>query len=123
MMRLIRPLTMIATFSETEVATPIFCSMTRMAISLSSPSRTSISSTWATITGARPSVGSSMMRRSRIGDERATDRQHLLLAAGELAAAVVLALGQPRESLVDALDRPRAALTGGDHAQVLVDRQ
>ena len=64
MMRLIRPLTMIATFSETEVATPIFCSITRMAMSLSAPSRTSISSTWATITGARPSVGSSMMRSS-----------------------------------------------------------
>ena len=63
MMRLIRPLTMMATFSETVVATPMFCSMTRIAMSLSSPRRTSISSTCATMTGARPSVGSSMMRR------------------------------------------------------------
>ena len=45
----------------------------------------------------------------RIGQQRARDRQHLLLAAGELAAAIVLALGQARERVVDALDRPRAA--------------
>ena len=48
-------------------------------------------------------------QEARIGQQRARDRQHLLLAAGELAAAVGLALGEPRESLVDALDRPGAA--------------
>ena len=63
MMRLIRPLTMIATFFETAVATPIFCSITSTDMSPSSPRRTSISSTWATMTGASPSVGSSMMSR------------------------------------------------------------
>src|SRR6266851_3435283 len=31
-----------------------------------------------------------------IGHQRAADRQHLLLAAGELVAAVPLALGEPR---------------------------
>jgi hypothetical protein len=30
----------------------------------------------------------------RIGQQRARDRQHLLFAAGELAAAMVLALGK-----------------------------
>ena len=58
-----------------------------------------------------------------IGHERAPDRQHLLLAAGKLAAAVALALGQSREGVVNALDRPGARLTGRNHAQVLVDRQ
>ncbi len=62
MIRLMRPLTMMATRSETAVATPIFCSMTRMAISSSWLSVTSMRSTWATIIGARPSVGSSMTR-------------------------------------------------------------
>ena len=37
------------------------------------------------------------------------DREHLLLAAGELPAAIGLALGQAREGRVDALDRPGAA--------------
>ena len=61
--RLMRPLTMMATFSDTAQATPMFCSITSTAISPSSARRTSISSTWLTITGARPSVGSSMTSR------------------------------------------------------------
>ena len=64
MIRLMRPLTMIATFLEIAVATPIFCSITSTEMSPSSPRRTSISSTCATMTGASPSVGSSMTRRS-----------------------------------------------------------
>src|SRR5262249_2834702 len=44
----------------------------------------------------------------RIEQQRAGDRQHLLLAAGELAALVRLALREAREELVDARDRPRA---------------
>ena len=60
-------------------------------------------------------------QEARIGDQRARDRQHLLLAAGELAAAIVLALGQARECVVDALDRPRAAPHARGHAQMLVD--
>jgi hypothetical protein len=54
---------MMATFFETAVATPMFCSMTSTAMSPSSPRRTSMSSTWATMTGASPSVGSSMISR------------------------------------------------------------
>src|SRR5450759_5889633 len=45
----------------------------------------------------------------RIEQERASNRQHLLLAAGELAPATELALGQARKQLVDSRDRPRAA--------------
>ena len=51
-------------------------------------------------------------QETRIGHQRPRDRQHLLLAAGKLAAAVVSPLGQAREGVVDALDRPGAALAG-----------
>ena len=43
-----------------------------------------------------------------IEQQRAGDRQHFLLAAGKLTAAIELALGEAREQLVDALDGPRA---------------
>ena len=60
-------------------------------------------------------------QEARIGHQRARDRQHLLLAAGELASAIVLALGEAREGVVDALDRPRATAHARGHAQMLVD--
>ena len=44
----------------------------------------------------------------RIERQRAADRQHLLLAAGELVAEIVAALLQPRKHLVD-LCRPSTA--------------
>ncbi len=59
----------------------------------------------------------------RIGHQRTRNRQHLLLAAGELATAIVLALGEARECVVDALDGPGAAPHARDHAQVLVDSE
>ena len=59
----------------------------------------------------------------RIGEQRAGDRQHLLLAAGELAAAMILALGQSRKGLVDALDRPRPAPQARGKLQMLVDAE
>ena len=57
-----------------------------------------------------------------VEEQRAPDGEHLLLAAGELRAADLLALGQAREELVDLGDRP-APVAGADHAQVLVGRQ
>src|ERR1700722_17610947 len=62
MMRLTRPLTMIATRSETAVATPIFCSTTSTYRSSSLARRIRRSRTCATMTGSRPSVGSSITR-------------------------------------------------------------
>ena len=61
----------------------------------------------------------------RVRQQRAADREHLLLSTGELRAAVLAALGEPREELVDALDRPApgAASAPGDHPQVLVHRE
>src|SRR5213592_4295891 len=44
----------------------------------------------------------------RVEDERARDREHLLLAARQLVAEVGLSLLEAREHLVDAARRPRA---------------
>ena len=63
MTRWMRPFTMIAVLSDTAVATPMFCSITSTEISSSSPIRISMSSTCCTITGASPSVGSSITSR------------------------------------------------------------
>ena len=50
------------------------------------------------------------------------DREHLLLAARELRAAVPLALREAREEVVHAVDRPALPSAAiADHAQVLVD--
>ena len=59
----------------------------------------------------------------RIRHQRARNREHLLLAAGELRAAVVSALSQAGEGVVDALGGPGATLARLRHSQVLVDRQ
>src|SRR4051794_22847132 len=59
----------------------------------------------------------------RIGQQRARDREHLLLAAGELAAAVFLAFGKPGKRLVDALDGPWAAPHPGSEFEMLVDAE
>src|ERR1700694_1311619 len=58
---------------------------------------------------------------SWIERERAADRQHLLLAAGELVAEIVAALLQPRKHLVDLRHRPRSRLRHRGH--VLFHRQ
>jgi hypothetical protein len=62
-------------------------------------------------------------QQMRIGEQRARDREHLLLAAGELAAAMVLALGETREGVVDALDGPGAGSHAAGEAQMLVDAE
>ena len=61
-------------------------------------------------------------QQARIGEQRARDREHLLLAAGELPAAIVAcarrAAGRCRRCARWSRRRLRAL---GDHAQVLVD--
>ena len=61
----------------------------------------------------------------RIRDERTSDREHLLLAARELCAAVPLPFTEPREEVVDALARPLAVAVrrrpSASDSQVLVD--
>ena len=51
------------------------------------------------MTGARPSVGSSRIRILRLHHQRATDREHLLLAAGQRLRHLALAFLQDREQL------------------------
>ena len=61
--------------------------------------------------------------KTRIRQQRAGNRQHLLLAARKLTAAVGFALGQAREGLIDALDVPRTGAAVRDNAQMFVDAQ
>jgi hypothetical protein len=65
-------------------------------------------------------------QQARVGDEGATDRQHLLLAAGKLVAEVSRPLPEAREQAVDPGRGPRLALPaaiGEKSQQMLVDRQ
>ena len=55
-----RPFTITATVSATSMATPMFCSISSTEISPSAARCFSMSATCWTITGARPSVGSSI---------------------------------------------------------------
>jgi hypothetical protein len=62
--------------------------------------------------------------QARVEQQRPRDSEHLLLAAGKLGTAVLLALGEARERLVDALDGPRVRLCSrAAQPQVLVHRQ
>src|SRR5580700_933631 len=54
-----------------------------------------------------------------IEQERASDREHFLLASGELASAIFLAFGKPREERVDSLDRPRSLVLAW-HLEILL---
>ena len=45
---------------------------------------------------------------ARIEHQRAADREHLLLAAGELIAEIAPPLGEPREQRVDLVGGPAA---------------
>ena len=56
-----------------------------------------ISNTCSTIFGASPSDGSSNIISFGLRHERAADRQHLLLAAGERARHLAAPLRQPRK--------------------------
>ena len=62
-------------------------------------------------------------KEPRVGQQRPRDRQHLLLAAGQLPAAVRFALSQARERRVDPIDGPRALAPPVHEPQVFVDRQ
>ena len=66
-------------------------------------------------------------QHARAGHQRAADREHLLLAAGEQAGGLAGALGENREQLVDpaagALARRLVACRQASGAEVLRDRQ
>ena len=87
----------------------------------------SASKTTSTIVGARPSEGSSRSRTDGPGDERARDRELLLLAAREHACRPRPVLRHDREQLLDPpavlLDAVAAVAADEPEAQVLLDRQ
>ena len=102
-----RPLTITPMRSATSIATPRFCSISSTAISPSAASSRSACATCSTITGARPSVGSSITSSRGFEQQRAADRQHLLLAARQLRAAVA-ACARPGAGTSRRRGRPRA---------------
>ena len=59
-----------------------------------------------------------------VGDQSARRREHLLLAAGELAAELAQAPAEVREEVDDALEVPARVLASArDHLQVLAHRE
>ena len=63
-----------------------------------------ISKIFSTKIGASPIDGSSSMSSFGSRHQRPPDRAHLLLAAGQRARLLVLALGEPREEREDAVE-------------------
>src|SRR5712671_4098060 len=61
-------------------------------------------------------------QQPRVQQQRASDRQHLLFAAGKLPAAIEFALLEAGKQLVDPLDRPWTA-TLERNFQVLLDAE
>ena len=61
-------------------------------------------------------------QQSRIQQQCAPDRQHLLLAAGELPSTIELALLEAGKQLVDSLDGPRPAAFER-HLEVFLDAE
>ena len=96
---------MIATRSASATATCRFCSTT---IADSPPSRRPAIVSVIQVDDARrePLGGLVEEEDARVGEQRAADRDHLLLAARELVAAVPAPLLQAREQLVDGVERP-----------------
>ena len=123
----IRPATITSWRLATLVATARFCSIRMIASPASSSQRKTLDEVLDD-RGREPLGGLVHDQQQRVREQRAADREHLLLAARELRAAVLLALGEPREQAVDRVDRPVAAVArlvarGADHAQVLVDAE
>ena len=99
-----RPLTITPMRSATSIATPRFCSISSTAISPPLPS--CAQRLHHLLDDHRRQAFGRLVhhQQARLEQQRAADRQHLLLAARQLRAAVALALGQAREHRVDALD-------------------
>ena len=81
------------------------------------------SSTCSTITGARPSVGSSMIRRCGLSSSAREIASICCSPPESWLPRLCLPLGQPRESVVDARDRPWRRGVAGGEPQMLVDGQ
>ena len=87
------------------------------------------SSSCSTTAGASPSDSSSIMQQARLHEQRLAEPDHLLLAAGQVAGALVEALAQDREERRAPRRDARvtyssvAAVEPRGSTQVLLDRQ
>ncbi len=101
MIRLTRPLIMIATFSATAVATPMFCSTTKHTdFALLAESDQNLLDLLHN--HRRESFGRLVHNeKARVEKQRARNGEHLLLAAGELIATIGAPFCEARECLVD----------------------
>ena len=116
MTRLIRPLTMIATSSAMAVATPMFCSMRRMATSPSAARDESSSSSWATMRGRAPRSARRAPAAAGPGGGRARWRASAARrprAARPRCAAARQAAGTRRTPAPRSTSRPRARRGAG----------
>ena len=92
----ISPFSMKYAVSATVRATFTDCS-TRMIVVPRSRIAVTISNSCSTIVGASPSDSSSIISRSRLGDEGLRQREHLLLAARQIAGRLIPTFSQHRE--------------------------
>ena len=97
--------------SASVMATFTDCSTSTTVVPPSWMARTMPSSCSTTI-GARPRLSSSIMQQLGPGDERLPEREHLLLAAGQVAGSLVPALAQHREELEHLLGRASRTYSG-----------
>ena len=109
-MRLMRPLTMMATFSATSVGdADVLLDDEDVHLAVLRQRWTSISSTCATMTGARPSVGSSMTRSRGLSSSAREIATICCSPPDSCEPALDLRSARRGKVVVDAIDGPGAA--------------
>ena len=75
--------------------------------------------------GRKPEARLVEHQQTRLAHQRAAERQHLPLAAGQRAGRLPPPLGEPRKQRIDALEQRAEARAvgkrGGAEAQILLD--
>ena len=118
----IRPRSRMITGSAKSSALWIRCSTSRTVMSPPAPSCDKAAISSSQMTGASPSSGSSSSSTVGRAENGARRRQHLLLAAGQLAAQILAPLLEPRKHLIGLVDRRRGRVLQADE-QVFLDGQ
>ena len=83
-----------------------------MTIAISCRSRSKASNSSSVMAGESPSNGSSSSSIAHVAGKRARDRDHLLLAAGQIVCGHAPAFGKPRKERDDAVIVPMNAGAG-----------
>ena len=121
--RAMRPFTITSTVSATAMATPRFCSISSTAISPSATSDFSIASTCCTITGARPSVGSSITSSRGLSSSARAIASICCSPPESSAPPFDLRSARRGNVAVGALDGPRALARSRRQPEMLVHGQ